>query len=171
MQHEGAPLPASPERHEEEERAKSPFDLEMMEPRQVTAITSALNLAYDVASDQQSSHAPEYSDLLDRLARDLNDAASTSDKALDIYRELVEGDLATEGTMNMAADMAPDLLRRNLHDPEPRQWILDSLVHMLSYRGSALDAAHLVIGGELLNADWLDEDTKHYLEDQLLKFT
>lgn len=168
MHHEGAPSPATPERHEEREQDKSPFNLDRMEPRQVAAITSALSLAWDVARDSNSPHEADYEALLDQLDRDLTDAAATSDKAMDIYGELVEGDLASAGTMNLAAQMIPDLLRRNLYDPERRQRIVDSLIHMRDYKegmGLARDAAWHTVG-ELWMADWLDDDTKQYLDDQ-----
>lgn len=165
MNHESAPSPAATERHEEKEKIESPFDLGKMEPRHAAVIASALDLAWEVARESDSPRVGDYEELVEHLVRDLSDAASSSDKAVDIYRELVEGDLSNVGTMNIAAEMAPELLRRNLDYPERRQWVIDSIVHMLNHGGVATDAAYMVIG-ELLSADWLDEDTKQYLDDR-----
>ncbi|MDT0309671.1 hypothetical protein RM780_22320 [Streptomyces sp. DSM 44917] len=173
MYHESRPSAPTPERHENGEDPRRLFNVERMEPREVVGLVCALGVALEAKereADGSSHSAPEvalYDELLDSLYGELREVARTSDKALEIYRELTESDLSTDASKGGAVEMVPDLLRRHLDNPDVKRQITDSLVAMLRGGGLAYDGARLIVSQLVWQADWLDEPTARFLDSHL----
>jgi hypothetical protein len=177
--------------HETLEPSESYFGLDRMEPQQIAALAGALGLAYDVArnilpdspdgsfSSYASPEANSYAKLRRQLDADLRHVARTSPRALDVYSELLAGDLSTDSSQNAAAEMAFDLLHRYADNPDMKKQLVDSIVALLHeeipvsssetreyHKEMALGKA-TVLAHRVKSVDWLDEPTKQYLLDQL----
>ncbi|MBB1152498.1 hypothetical protein [Amycolatopsis dendrobii] len=175
MKHEGAPPAATPEQHDERERLNSPFDLEKMEPRQIAGLVSALALAEKTQFEREGSPLSDgsaelhmYNELLDDLMDDLSKNGADLSNALDVYREMAVGELASEYSRGPAVEMAVDLLRRNTGNPEVKAQIVEGIVAILQSEGLGQEVA--VADGvvpRLVWADWLDESTARYLDSHI----
>jgi hypothetical protein len=85
---------------------------------------------------------------------------------LEVYGELIAGELANEGTQGSAAMMIPDLLRRNLDDPEKKQRVAELAVRIMQGDGLGQEVAGDVVT-QIVWKDWLDEPTARYLDSFL----